>query len=128
MGAPYFIFNYKYRSTKKAEFANKIKLFFKSKDILWKELIVVNNDLVTQIEIKNKAYDELKYYSENLENIVQNRTEELRKTSEYLRQLDHIIMRVVSHGLGNWSANSIADANLAINSIKDERTKDGICL
>jgi hypothetical protein len=124
MGAPYFIFIYKCRSTKKAKFANKIKLFFKSKDILWKELVVVNNDLVTQIEIKNKAYDELKYYSENLENIVQNRTEELRKTSEYLRQLDHIIMRVVSHGLGNWSANAIADANLAINSIKDERTKD----
>ena len=52
------------------------------------------------------------------------RTEELRKTSEHLRRLDQVVMRVVSHGLGNWSANAIADAHLAIHSIKVDKITD----
>jgi hypothetical protein len=118
MDAPYFLFNLYCQATKSARRAWHFRYFFTSKRTLLHEFFTANEKLKREIDDKNKAYNDLKYYSDNLENIVRERTELLHQTSEYLRQLDQVIMRVVSHGLGNWSANAIADAHLAIRSIK----------
>ncbi len=125
MAAPYFIFNYQCQAIKGAKnIGESIRYFFSSKKTLWEEMSKINTNYQLEIEEKNKAYNDLKYYSDNLESIVQKRTEELRNKSEYIRQLDQIIMRVVSHGLGNWSANAIADANLVKKTIKDAKTNE----
>ena len=128
MSAPYFIFEYTCETTKRAQKTGfTIRHFLTAKETnstIWGELEKLKLTMQREIDEKNKAYNDLKYYSDNLENIVAERTEELRKTSEHLRRLDQVVMRVVSHGLGNWSANAIADAHLAIHSIKVDKITD----
>ena len=124
MEAPYFLFNIHCKATRSAQLAWDFRYFFSTKRTLLQELFKTNEKLKREIEDKNRAYTDLQYYSNNLEIIVQERTDLLHQTSEYLRQLDQIVMRVVSHGLGNWSANAIADAHLALNSINNGKIND----
>lgn len=124
MEAPCFMFKFTCQAPRSARLAWKFHYTFSAKIPLLNELFKTNDRLKNEIEEKNRAYDDLKYYSDNLENIVQERTELLRQTSAYVRQLDQVVMRVVSHGLGNWSANAIADSNLIINSVKSGKVND----
>lgn len=128
MEAPYFVFSLSCEARRITNMAWRLHYAVSTKRPLLKELFKTNERLRKEIDEKNTAYDDLKYYSDNLENIVQERTELLRQTADYVRQLDQVVMRVVSHGLGNWSANAIADAKLISHSVKDgminDNTKD----
>lgn len=128
MEAPSFVFSLSCEARRITNMAWRLHYAVSTKRPLLKELFKTNERLRKEIDEKNTAYDDLKYYSDNLENIVQERTELLRQTADYVRQLDQVVMRVVSHGLGNWSANAIADAKLISHSVKDgminDNTKD----
>lgn len=113
MGGPYCIFEFECQATQ-YEKVKKPPFFFSftPKRVLFEKIFDMNLKWEEEMKKKNKAYDILKYHTENLEDIVEERTRQLKDAAESLRQMDQVVMRVVSHGLGNWSASTIADTYL----------------
>jgi len=122
MEGPYFLFNLFCQTPKSARRAWDFRYMFSSKRELMQELFQTNKKLKQEIDDKNKAYNELQYHYDHLETIVQDRTEMLTQTNQSLRRMDQVVMRVVSHGLGNWAAGAIAEVNMIGRSLSNTPT------
>lgn len=120
LNGPYFLFTYNCKTTKQSYRKGRpLSYVFTSKKLIWEGIDQLHLHMQREIAEKHKALEELKCYIANQEIIIKERTEQLKQSMEYIRKLDQIIIHVVSHGIGNWAANTIADTNILKKKIKE---------
>lgn len=118
MDGPYCVFDYECLPMRNPLKEWQPSLFkFSGKEERLQNQHKTNLKWAQEIKKRDKDYEELKRYNDKLENIINERTEMLNQAADSLRQMDQVVMRVVSHGLGNWSASAIADAHLIAHAL-----------
>ena len=102
MEAPYFLIEYSCEELSISRKISNLRNIFEGRNVLLKEFYQANTALREEIENKNMAYDKLKDYADRLEEMVDERTLELRETQAKLvesekRSLEHRITGGLAH-------------------------------
>ena len=106
MEAPYFIIKHSCEELRITQRFWIFRNFFRGRSALWQEYFQANKALHEEIEEKNKAYKKLEDYADHLEDMVEERTQELRETQAKLvetekRSLEHRITGGFAHEMRN---------------------------
>lgn len=131
MKAPYFCLEYSFEDLFINQYFRSVKNVLSGNKLLRDEILRTNQKIQAEVNEKNKAYHELESYSEKLEEMVEDRTKELKETQAQLiesekRSLEHQITGGFAHEMRNALAGAQLEFKNALNYQGQNKTSAAV--